>query len=98
MVERVWGRIKGKKKKKKKREEKERKERTRGEGGLLSLTGTNIAVLGRVNVENGRAGRRQGRMMMLAFDVELCECGSGNMNDGNDREGRRRGQIHERAS
>lgn len=34
-------------------------------------------------------------MMMLAFDVELCECGSGNMNDGNDREGRRRGQIHE---
>lgn len=73
-----------------------KKERKKDEGGLLSLTGTNIAVLGRVNVENGRAGKRQGRMM-LAFDVELCECGSGNMNDGNDREGRRRGQIHERA-
>lgn len=44
--------------------EKKKKRRTGGGGGggLLSLTGTNVAVLGRVNVEMGaREGGREGR-------------------------------------
>lgn len=55
---------------------------------MLSLTGTNDAVLGRVNEEMGarEGGRGGGMMMMLAVDVELCECGSGNMVMGNDGE------------
>lgn len=66
----------GNKREKKKREKKKERKMNEGRRRFVVFDGNKCCCFGAGECRNGRAGRRQGMMMMLAVDVEIC----GNMN------------------